>query len=407
MDESTTDQASADTASAGSVTVGEPATSVMGPLSNGASVLSGQADGKIDLKEFFPVAGIYVALRAALFICNVLAANITRARNWLAPFTAWDGHWYTQVAQHWYGATALAASHLTYAAGGFEPGWPALIKLGTFAGLSFPGSAFVMSILVGGATSFAVWLLATELMPESSRLATLAVLIFPGAALAFGIAYSEVLSIGCVAATLYFLIRRNWLAAGVLGMVATATSSMAVVVFVACFIEAGSAIWRHKDYRALSSLILPPIGFLGFAAYLGYLAKDPLYWWKLQRQAWGAKIDIGFIFHWARLHTGSGWGMFWLAALGLVVLVYLLTIALKSSFPLSVKVYCGAIALMILINPALGPKPRFLLWMFPALLLLPRNLKPKTFQAVLILMAWLLPVLLIAYTTIGNTIAQP
>ena len=96
-----------------------------------------------------------------------------------------------------------------------------------------------------------------------------------------------------------------------------------------------------------------------------------------------------------------------MAASGLVVLAYLIVSSLRSDFPMSVKLYCASVAVMVLINPALGPKPRFLFWLFPAVLLLPRDLKPRLFNSVLIVMAWLLPMLLIAYTTIGNTVAQP
>ncbi len=356
---------------------------------------------------FLPVMGLYLGLRFALFLCNVLAAEITGARNWLTPFTAWDGHWYTQVAEGWYGSTALSSAHLTYAAGGFEPGWPAFIKLGTMTGLSFAASAFVMSLLVGGATVFAIWRLSRELLPERPEMATVAVLAFPGAAVVFGIAYSEVLSIGCVAATLFLLIKRRWVLAGIAATIASATSSLAVVLTLVCLIEAFLAIRDRREYRSLWALAIAPVGFLGFVGYLGFLAKDPLYWWRLQSHAWGAKIEPGYIFHWFRSFAGTGWGAYWMAAAGLVVLVYLVVNSFRSDFPLSVKLYCAAVAVMVLINPALGPKPRFLFWLFPAILLFPRDLKPRLFNSVLIVMAWLLPLLLIAYTTIGNTVAQP
>ena len=358
-------------------------------------------------RGILPVLGLYLGLRFALLLCNVLAAKITGARNWLTPFTAWDGHWYTQVAESWYGSTALSSVHLTYAAGGFEPGWPALIKLGTMTGLSLAASAFVMSLLVGGVTVFAIWRLSMELLPERPEMATAAVLAFPGAAVVFGIAYSEVLSIGCVAATLLLLINRRWVLAGIAATIATATSSLAVVLSLVCLIQAVLAIKERREYRSLWAPAIAPVGFLGFVGYLGYLAKDPFYWWKLQGQAWGAKIEPGYIFHWFRSFSGTGWGAYWMAASGLVVLAYLIVSSLRSDFPMSVKLYCASVAVMVLINPALGPKPRFLFWLFPAVLLLPRDLKPRLFNSVLIVMAWLLPMLLIAYTTIGNTVAQP
>lgn len=376
-----------------------------------SATLDGRASspGSYDAQDrtFLPALGLYIGLRAVLLLGSVLAAGVTKAPSWLSPFTAWDGHWYTQVAQTWYGSSGLGSGQLTYSAGGFEPGWPAVIRFGTLFGLSYSGSAFLMSVVVGAATVYAIWRLSREIVPRNSLAATTAVIVFPGAAVVFGLAYSEVLSIGCAAATLFFLIRRRWVLAGIAGAVATATSSLAVVLPVACLVEAIVVIRQSREYKSLLAVVIAPLGFIGFVAYLGYLANDPFYWWKLQGQAWGAKIDPGYIFHWLWSLAGSGWGMYWLAALGLMVLVYLIVTVIRSEIPLATKVYCVAVALMVLANPALGPKPRFLFWMFPSLMLLPVNLKSRAFSSVVIVMAFLLPLLLIAYTTMGNTVAQP
>ncbi len=374
-------------------------------LLDGRKSSPGGSDAKAS--AFLPLLGLYVGLRAVLFLGNVLVARMTMAPSWLVPFTAWDGHWYTQVAQTWYGSSELGTGQLTYSAGGFGPGWPALIRIGTLLGLSLSGSAFLMSLVVGAITVYAIWRLSCEVVPQNSLAATTAVIVFPGAAVAFGLAYSEVLGIGCAAATLFFFMRRRWVLAGIAGAVATATSPIAVVLPVACLVEAILLIRQRREYKSLLPVFIAPLGFIGFVAYLGYLANDPFYWWKLQAQAWGAKIEPGYIFHWLWGLEGSGWGMYWLAALGLMILVYLVVTAVRSELPVSAKVYCVAVALMALANPAIGPKPRFLFWMFPSLMLLPVNLKPKVFSTVVTVMAMLLPLLLIAYTTIGNTVAQP
>ena len=372
-----------------------------------ASFVSDTRDYHVSGKKFIPVLGLYVVIRVALLLCNIVAAAITRASNWLGPFSAWDGHWYIQVARSWYGAPGSTSGQLTYAPGGFEPGWPALIKFGSIFGLSYVGSAFLMSVIAGAATAYAIWLLSVELVPEHSAMAASAALVFPGSAIAFGIAYSEVLSIGCVAAALFLLLRRKWVWAGVAGMVATGTSSLAIVLPLVFAVEALLAIRNRREFGSIWSVVLSPLGFIGFAAYLGYHSGSPFYWWKLQGTAWGARIEFGFIFHWIVSAVGSGWGVYWIAMAGLIVLAYLIVSVILSNFPVGVKVYCAAVGVMLLINPALGPKPRFLFWLFPSLFLLPRNLSPKVLSLLLMFMAFLLPVVAIAYTTIGNVVAQP
>lgn len=369
---------------------------------------SGGLKNLLHRQNFYTVMVFYGCLRAVLALASLVAEKITHESSWLTPFAAWDGHWYIQVAKTWYGTSHTIAPTTTYSAGGFEPGWPLLIKVGTYLGLSGALSAFVMSVVLGGLTVYGLWLLSVELVGESnSKLATLVVLAFPGSAVVFGIAYSEVLSIGLAAFTLIFALKGKWLGAALVGVILTLTSAIAVVIAIPLLVESIIRIRSRRDYKSFIPVVVAPLGFLGFVLYLGYLSGDLLYWWKLQGQAWGAKVDPIYIFHWVTSFSGSSWGMYWVAMAGLLLTIVLLWVCIRSPIPLSVKAYCLSIMVMILINPALGPKPRFLFWMFPALLCFPLRFKKAWLMAVVTLFAWVLPLLFIAYTTLGNVVAQP
>lgn len=351
---------------------------------------------------------VYVLLRLVLLLASLVAQKLTHSPSLLSAFVAWDGHWYVHVAKEWYGNRSTIAPTSRYSAGGFEPGWPAIIKIGSYLGVGFTGSAFLMSLIVGAITVYALWSLSVELVGSKySLLSTVSVVVFPGAAVVFGIAYSEVLSIGCVAFTLLFTLKKKWLWASLFGLTAAATSSMAIVVLVPCLFEVFMAVKAHKNYRSIVTLLVIPLGFIGFVAYLAYLSKDLFYWWQLQGRAWGAKIDPLYLFHWFVSFSGSSWGMYWIALAGLVVVFLLVILSLSSNLPVSVKAYIVATVLMMLINPALGPKPRFIFWLFPALFLIPVKLRKDWFGLVVVLCAWLLPLLFIAYTALGNSVAQP
>ncbi len=359
-------------------------------------------------QNLYMVMVFYACLRAVLVLASLVAEKITRGSSWLTPFAAWDGHWYIQVSKTWYGTSHTIAPTTTYSAGGFEPAWPLVIKGGTYLGLSSTLSAYVMSVLLGGVTVYGLWILSVELVgTKDSKMSTLAVLAFPGSAVVFGMAYSEVLSVGLAAFTLLFMLRGKWLAASAAGVILTLTSAIAVIIVVPLLVESIIRIRRLKDYKSFIPVVVAPLGFVGFVLYLAYLSGDPFYWWKLQGQAWGAKVDPTYIFHWVTSLSGSAWGMYWLAMAGLLFMIVLLWVSIKSSIPLSIKAYCFSIAVMTLINPALGPKPRFLLWMFPALLCFPLRFKKSWLMVVVVSLAWMLPLLFIAYTTLGNVVAQP
>lgn len=379
------------------------------PLSLGASDEALERNNGSTYTQLGTLFVIYLALRLVLLLADLVSKSITHASNWLSPFLAWDGHWYIQVARTWYPLTGYShVKGLTYAAGGFEPGWPFSIRVGAALGLSYSFSAYVMSFIFGIVTLFAIWRLCLELYgQERSFWASVSVLVFPGIAVCFGIGYSEVMSIGLVALSLYELMKKRWILSAMAGFVATATSSLAVVLIVPYAVEAYLALRARRDYGSIWPLAIAPLGFVGYVAYLGFKARDPFYWWTLQGTAWGAKLDLGYPLHWLIAGRGSSWGIYWVALIGLMVMIYLLTITTVSVLPVSIKLYCTAVALMLVFNPALGPKPRFLFWLFPAVSLLGVKLKPRSLQVVLLVSAWLTPLVFIAYTTIGNTVAQP
>lgn len=363
---------------------------------------------KSKINQLLMILFFYLMLRVLLLVCLLFAQKLTNEPSWLTPFSAWDGHWYVDVAKSWYGIVPHHLHTSSYSAGGFEPGWPLLIRMGVVFGLSYGFSAYLMSLFVGFLTVIAIWLLSVELVGENYALWSVAcALLFPGAAVVYGVAYSEILGIGCAAATLFFLLRQRWLFAGLFAMAATFTSSIAVVLLLPCVIEAFTAIRKRREFRSILVLLLAPLGFIGFIGYLAYQAKDLLYWWQLQKRAWGAQLEPTYIVHWFAAGNGSGWGMFPIALVGLVVMFTLVWLAVRSSLPISLKAYCIAVSLMVIANPALGPKPRFLYWMIPVILILPLEVPKRWLPPLLVVMGWTVPLLFIAYTTLGNTVAQP
>lgn len=369
-------------------------------------LLSRSANGKIN--QLVVISLFYVALRLLLLVCLLFAQKLTREPSWLSPFLAWDGHWYVDVAKSWYGIMPQHLHTYFYSAGGFEPGWPLLIRAGVTVGLSYPFSAYVMSFLVGILSTYALWMLSLELVGEKYAIWSVAcALLFPGSAVVFGLAYSEILSIGCAAAALLFLLKHRWVSAGLVAVVASFTSPIAVVLFIPCVIEAYFAIRKRREFRSIWAPLLAPVGFIGFVGYLAYQSKDLFYWWQLQRMAWGTQIEPFYLIHWYAAGRGSGWGMFPVALGGLAVILILARLAVKSPLAISLKAYCVAVALMVLVNSVLGPKPRFLYWMFPAVLAIPSEIPKKWLPPLLVVMAWTVPLLFIAYTTLGNTVAQP
>ncbi len=112
--------------------------------------------------------------------------------------------------------------------------------------------------------------------------------------------YSEGLFTALCAWSLYALLRRRWLTAGTLCLLAGTTRAAAVVLVVIVVAAAVIAVVRRGEgWRAWAAALLAP---LGLVAYLGWVA-DALGrwdgWFYMQRTGWYLRFDGGS----ATLHT--------------------------------------------------------------------------------------------------------
>ena len=186
-------------------------------------------------RPVLPVLGIYAMVRVGLAVADALAAHLSYGTHPDGPLTAWDGHWYLAVAARGYPAVApTAAGHLTYGAAGFEPVFPALIRVMEAAGFTSIQAAVAVSIVAGAVSVVLVWRLATVLFDEQvGRIAAILFIVFPGMAIAWGMTYSESVGMALAAGCLLLMVEERWFWAGVSGALATATSPMALPLAVA------------------------------------------------------------------------------------------------------------------------------------------------------------------------------
>jgi len=355
--------------------------------------------------------GVYAVVRVVLLLADVLSAHLDYGGDLNGPLRSWDSHLYLQVAAHGYPAVApLLNGHYTYSTAAFEPVFPALVAIVTFAHVPSVAAAVAVSMVGGALATVLVWRLALELTDHAGawRSAVLFA-VFPGMGVAWGLLYSECVGLALAAWCLLLMLRRRWLAAGVVGLLATATSPMALPLALAALVPVVQSLRRHQFPGAIATVVLVPLGFLGFAAWLGVRYHDTLYWWHLQRQAWGAAVDVGrsllsILTHlWSHGYQGPGWlewfGVLAVAGAGLALW--------KARLPALVNVYCVGVFFVLFASNSLGFKPRLLTWAFPVLVAVAVKVRGRGWQALVITFAALLPIVFVAYSTLGNTMVQP
>jgi len=355
--------------------------------------------------------GVYAAVRIGLFVADVLAAQSKYAGDLGGPLKAWDGNYYLQVAAHGYPAIApRAGGQLTYSAAGFEPVFPFLIRVVGGAMHSALAGAVVVSVLSGAFATLLVWRLGTLVADERvGWRAAVLFAVFPGMAIGWGVMYCECVGLALAAGCLLLVHQSRWFWAGVLGALATATSPLALALVLAPVVPAIAEIRRRRLPRAGIAVVMIPLGFVAYAGWLGARYHDPPYWWHLQHQAWGANVDFGkslllLLPHfWSGGYQGKAW-MEWIGIAAVVGAVYSLW---RAKLPGYLNAYCGGVFFMLFVSNSLGFKPRLLAWAFPTLIAVAIVLRNRTWQALAVLFAGLVPIVFLAYTTIGNVMIQP
>jgi len=363
------------------------------------------------LRPVLPLLGVYAMVRAGLLVADALAAHLTYGTHPDGPLTAWDGNWYLSLAAHGYPAVApRAGGHLTYGAAGFEPLFPALIRVMEAAGLTAIQAALVVSIMAGAVSVILVWRLATVIFDERvGRIAAILFIVFPGMAISWGMTYSECIGLALVAGSLLLMVKERWFWGGVIGALATTTSPMALPLAVAALVAVVQAIRRRQAPSALIAVVLIPMGFLTYVVALGLRYHDLLYWWHLQHQAWGARVDFGksLLVLLAHPWTGGYQGKGWMEWVGVIVVVAAIAILVRSKLPSPLVFYCMATFALMFVSNSLGFKPRFLTWAFPTLIAVAALTHRRGWQPIAIAFAFLMPIVFLAYACFGDYMIQP
>ena len=357
------------------------------------------------------ILGIYLVVRIALVLTDVLVAHLSYGANLSGPLHSWDSNWYLVVAAHGYPSVAAKfGGELTYGAGVFLPVFPAIIRAFSFLGLSGVGAALVVSVLAGAVATLLVGRLGVVAVnQEVGWKAAVIFALFPGMGIAWGLFYCECVGLALTAGSLLLMLRERWIWAGVLGALATATSPLALPLVLGAAAPAIHGLRNRQLPGALATVALVPLGFVGFLVFLEARYRDLLFWWHLQHQAWGASVDFGRSLLGLLAHPGTmGYqGPGWLELIGVCAVAAGLLALWRARLPACLNAYCVGVVLLLFVSNSLGFKPRLLTWAFPALVAVAKVVRPRALAAIIGAFAALVPVVFLIYTMFGNTMAQP
>jgi len=303
----------------------------------------------------------------------------------------WDGRYYLQIAAHGY--PSFLANH-----GGsvvaFFPLYSLLVRgAAPVFGDNWALSGIVVSFLTGAVACLAVGALARERAGTGAGVRAGWLLAFaPGAAF-LSFAYAEGLAISLCAVTLIMLDRRRWLAAGLIGALATAASSLALPIVAA----AAWAAWRAGQRRAWIAPVLATSGFASYCLFLWARIGTPFGWFDAERIGWHAHVDPWSPVRWFLAAPGTAL----VETLCLVVAAGGLWAMRRARVPGTWWVFVLLFLTSIVTDSAAWMTPRFLLSAFPLVAAAAIALRGERFRVLVVSSGIFMVLALVAYTSFG------
>ncbi|MBI4320344.1 MAG: hypothetical protein HY675_17785 [Chloroflexi bacterium] len=310
----------------------------------------------------------------------------------LGTWQHWDGLWYLKISTHGYAVDDYSIA--------FFPLYPILVKLlGDLLQTHYLLAGVVLSSLAYLAGLLYLYRLARlEFSSRGLALTTLIYLaVFPTSFFFFAV-YSESLYLALTVAAFYYLRRRSWVAACLLGMLASLTRSTGLLLIVPLAIE----YFHQRGFSLrrpgwdLGYLLLIPLGSLCYAVYNFFAFGDPFaflaaqeHWyrnfalpWDTLRDAWDKALleaniplvtEPGDSLIWQLLYTGN-------LVSGQVfnLLFFALGVLLAAFGATRLRPAYTAYLFLNLLPPLVSPSdlmpllsvPRFLLVLFPVFFVL-------------------------------------
>lgn len=245
------------------------------------------------LRRAAPAIGLYLALRAisaTSFLLILHANQLPLSR----LFSFWDGVWYRVLAEqgyngHFQDQSAHGGSYAWF------PLYPALMRLlSVLPGVTVVRAGLLISFAASLLTAWALFEIGRWFRTAGTGVMLAGLWALVPAAVIEGIVYADALYFALAAWALYALVRRAWLSAGVLCLLAGLTRPTGFVLVAAVCLTALLAVLRGEDRRrAVWALVLAPVGAVSYVLAVGVHFGSLTGYFRMQRERWNNSLDWG------------------------------------------------------------------------------------------------------------------
>lgn len=335
-----------------------------------AAVLSARAPASSTWAMLRPVLSFHLATRLAI-ILGLLIAAATSGRSFPEIILRWDGTWFERVATDGYpsvlpiGPDGKIESNTT----AFFPLFPLLVKGLTTVGLPFWLGSMIINLVASSAAVLLIVLVGAHYLDRhAAQLLGCVWTTFPLSAV-LTTAYSEAVFTLVGAASLLFLLRRNWILAGLAAALAGTARPPGIVFAGAVGLGALVAIAQRREWRSLIGAAIAPLGFVGVILGTGLYAGQLDAWAATERDGWHLELTYGAGWlKWFDLSASTPVGYLHLLTATFVFALLILTlvaIILRPPLPIIGLLAVGAFVACAYDGVGMNAAPRIMMSMFP------------------------------------------
>ncbi|RZU51408.1 hypothetical protein EV385_3235 [Krasilnikovia cinnamomea] len=328
------------------------------------------------LRGLLVAVALYLALRVGtLLVLDTYAEADPDHPTLRSLLTGWDAVWYGGIAEHGYDeAIPLGKDgepELTNLA--FFPLYPALVAAAKFLlPIHLTTALLLVAWACGLTAAAALYAVGAHLRdPRTGVLLAALWAVLPHGVIE-SMGYSEPLFTTLAAGALLAVLRRNWLTAGALCLLAGLTRPTAAALVLAVGLAALVQVCREPArWRAWCAMLLAPVGLLGYLAWVGLRLGRADGYFYVQSVVWNMSFDGGGYTRQSANAALLGKQPLEFAEVTLVLLiaVLLFVVALGERLPWPLLVYAGACLAIVLTGDGFyWAKARHLMPAFPLLL---------------------------------------
>jgi hypothetical protein len=303
-----------------------------------------------------PALALYVGLRfLGLYVLWYFASD-AGADFWTLLTDGFDSARYRGVADRGYDEAipvkpdgTLAVTNLA-----FFPLFPGLIAAITaISPLSSAAAGLLVSWLSGIAAAWGIYAVGTQLRDRTTGIILAGLWGALPHAIVQNYVYTESLFTALLAWSLLALLRRQWLVSSGLCLLAGLTRPTALALIAAVGIAALVAVFRREDgWRPWAAMLIAPLGYVGYLAWVGQRLGRLDGYWYLQSEAWNMRFDGGVdtVSRLARNLTQPVLLQEYVTTTILVLTVVLLALLVWDRYPLPLLVYTVVTIVVLLAN---------------------------------------------------------